>query len=266
LPSRAFTLIELLVTIAVIGILAALLLPTLGSAKLKARQTLCLANLKQLTAAGLMYASDNSKHSGYNAPDFPGGHWMGLLLEHYGKEKRLCLCPSAPLRDPPAANPGYSQGSADRAWVRWTHDKRNMFYGSYGYNGWLYCDLVFPEPNDPRQRLLFAKDVSIQKPALTPVFVDANWVDLWPLETDQPAADLYNGGPMGRQEDNIGRCTITRHGGQNPAKAPRSFSPHQKLPGSINMGLADGHCELVKLENLWNYYWHLDWQPSQVRR
>ncbi len=68
--ASAFTLIELLTVIAIIGILAAILIPVLGHVREKARTTQCLGNLRQLGLAGLLYA-------GNNRGMLPAGNWAG---------------------------------------------------------------------------------------------------------------------------------------------------------------------------------------------
>ncbi len=79
----AFTLIELLVVIAVIAILAALLLPALINAKLKAQGVQCMNNHRQLALAWRLYAEDNSDVLVYASDDpyDPNVNWQ--VLDQY---------------------------------------------------------------------------------------------------------------------------------------------------------------------------------------
>ena len=75
-PRRGFTLVELLVVLATISILAALLLPILGKAKVKAQQARCLSNLRQLGLAWIMYFSDNNGRLAQSYPVNNTNAWI----------------------------------------------------------------------------------------------------------------------------------------------------------------------------------------------
>ena len=59
-----FTLVEIMIVVAIIGLLAAIAVPNYTKSRLRAHQTACVANLRQIDGAVQLWAMENKKDAG----------------------------------------------------------------------------------------------------------------------------------------------------------------------------------------------------------
>jgi prepilin-type N-terminal cleavage/methylation domain-containing protein/prepilin-type processing-associated H-X9-DG protein len=272
-----FTLVELLVVIVVVAVLAGLLLPALARAKDKGKSVACLSNLRQVTLGYRTRIDDDLGRLGGPA----SGEWYA---EQFGQPNAGWICPNAPVR-PWSGKLSQSDGlylqtpwggTANSAWgfsvphiiIPFVESSSPRWVGgSYSYNRWLgnggewknaFCwSGEFPTyPED------FCGEADIRLPALTPVFSDGVWAWAAPHATDFPATDLVTGFSL--KGGGICSITIPQHGSR-PNSIARNQRSRDLLPGAINVGFYDGHAEQVKVERLWQLYWHKDYEPPAKR-
>lgn len=236
-----FTLIELLVVIAIIAILAALLLPVLSKAKVKAQGIQCMSNTRQLSLAWRMYIEDFSDGlpaadgAVPGAPEWDGGGFMDFAANNpvnYDITVNITKSPlwkycgkSAAIWKCPADRSTVLNGAARVPRVRSV--SMNCFMGgedgSKAFAGLLASNAKFRT---------FTKLTSIPNPDSMYVFLDEN-------------EDSINNGWFGVDMAGIAYAGTAA----NPGQYGFLDFPAYYHNNAAGFSFADGHSEIQKWED-----------------
>jgi prepilin-type N-terminal cleavage/methylation domain-containing protein/prepilin-type processing-associated H-X9-DG protein len=240
-PSRArrgFTLIELLVVIAIIAILAAMLMPSLAKARLKAQGIGCMNNTKQLQLAWRLYADDNREDLPYGyattanapyvwvagdignpAPTAPD-NWnydttikKGAIWPYCGKAVGIFHCPADPTYGQTPQGVRVPRRSVAMSnWVGGNGDSPTTKYkGGWGLNA----------PNSSVIRKL--SNIGNPGPAMTLIILDERYDSI---------NDAY--------------FVIEMNGYPDPARTQLIDYPGKYHNNACGFAFADGHSEIHK--------------------
>ncbi len=205
----------------------------------RARKAVCLSNLRQWGGIFDSYIQQNGGHFFTGSPGSPGYWWPRELDDEHKnwKQMKIWFCPEA---DRPQMDENGTYRNNVPTFAAW-----GIFQGvdlgpygltgSYSINGYTidipesrYYEGGVPSLDGWRDfgSIAHAEEV--------PLFVDALRFDLWPRETDPPAASE----PAAWSSNHMARCAINRH------------------DGAVNCLFLDGSARKVGLKELWTLKWH----------
>jgi prepilin-type N-terminal cleavage/methylation domain-containing protein/prepilin-type processing-associated H-X9-DG protein len=225
----AFTLVELLVVVGVIAVLAAFFFPVIARAREKGRQSVCLAQLRQIVVAFGLYAEDYDQQFppdlllGRRNPvrfEDTQGLWY-VQLQPYLRSLRVLHCPSDNIADALRATSACSPALRN--------DPRLPAL-SYGVNQYLV--MAWHQPAWQRLRT----PAGISRPSQTLLFGDSSepWTIGFCPETDPHGVRwshvaYANGPPV---------CREGYHGGHSGAG-------HERHIAGSNLAFVDGHARYM---------------------
>ncbi len=251
----AFTLIEVLVVVAVLGVLVAILLPSLNRARQSARRTMCLNNIKSLETAHWLYMTSNDgfligvglMHG--VADDKPQVAWLNRLQRYY-KDRLVARSPADDSPHWPAEQGG--QGVP-------VDGKRGYPFRqtSYGINNFLDIE---KNPDLTGRGVTWPRIEKIRNPSAIVHFV-------YMVEECDPDNPYYRAGEClaGSDHPHVEEWADVS---DSPTKAATHLEvqahggPKWSGKSVSNYGFLDGHAETLQFQQVYRDMEHNKFDPG----